>query len=135
MEDSKYHVMKIQSDTADSHLVNIYCPSDKPLSLDTIGTEVSSFTTVGDFNSHSQSWGYQYADQRGREVENWWDENPLLLINSLSDQLMFHSKQWHTTSTPDTALCTLDLHGSIRREVAEQLGGNDHQPLFLTLNL
>ena len=51
------------------------------------------------------------------------------------DQPTFYSRRWHTTSTPDIALCTEDLHGSIRREVDEQLGGNNHRPVFLQLNL
>ena len=115
--------------------MNFYCPNDKPLSLDTISTEVSNFIIVGDFNSHSQSWGYQHMDRRGEEVENWQDENRLLLINSPSDQPTFYFRRWHTTSTPEIALCTEDLHGSIRREVGEQLGGSDHRPAFLKLNL
>ena len=135
MEDSEYQVMEIKADAADIQLVNYYCPNDKLLSLDTISTEVSNFIIVGDFNSHSQSWGYEHMDWRGEEVENWQDENRLLLINSLSDQPMFYSRRWHTTSTPDIALCTEDLHGSIRREVGEQLGGRDHRPVFLKLNL
>ena len=124
-------MLEIKADAADIQLVNFYCPNDKPLSLDTISTEVS----VGDFNSHSQSWGYQHMDRRSEEVENWQDENCLLLINSPSDQPTFYSRRWHTTSTPDIALCTEDLRGSIRREVGEQLGGSDHRPVFLKLNL
>ena len=135
MEDSEYQVMDIKADDVDIQLVNFYCPNDKPLSLDTISTEVSNFIIVGDFNSHSQSWGYQHMDRRGEEVENWQDDNRLLLINSPSDQPTFYSRRWHTTSTPDIALCTEDLHGSIRREVGEQLGGRDHRPVFLKLNL
>ena len=54
---------------------------------------------------------------------------------SLSDQPTLYSRQWHTTSTPDIALCTEDVHGSIRREVGDQLGGSDHRPVFLKLNL
>ena len=135
MEDSEYQVMEIKADDVDIQLVNFYCPNDKPLSLDTISTEVSNFIIVGDFNSHSQSWGYQHMDRRGEEVENWQDDNRLLLINSPSDQPTFYSRRWHTTSTPDIALCTEDLHGSIRREVGEQLGGSDHRPVFLKLNL
>ena len=134
MEDSEYQVLEIKADAADIQLVNFYCPNDKPLSLDNISTEVSNFIIVGDFNSHSQSLGYQHMDRRV-EVENWQDENRLLLINSPSDQPTFFSRRWHTTSTPDIALCTDDLHGSIRREVGEQLGGSDHQPVFLKINL
>ena len=68
-------------------------------------------------------------------MENWQDENRLLLINSPSDQPTFYSRRWHTTSTPHIALCTEDLHGSIRREVGEQIGGGDHRPVFLKLSL
>ena len=135
MEDSEYQVLEIKTDAAHFQLINFYCPNDKPLSLDTISPEVSNFIVVGDFNSHSQSWGYQHMDRRGEEVENWQDENQLLLINSPSDQPTFYSRRWHTTSTPDIALCTEDLHGGITREVGEQLGGSDHRPVLLKLNL
>ena len=57
------------------------------------------------------------------------------MINSPSGQPTFYSRRWHTTSTPDIALCTQDLHESIRREVGEQLGGSDQRPVFLKLNL
>ena len=127
--------MEIKADAADIQLVNFYCPNDTSLSLDTISTEVSNFIIVVDFNSHSQSWGYQHMDRIGEEVENWQDENRLLLINSPSDQSTFYSRRWHTTPTPDIALCTEYLHGSIRREVGEHLGGSDHRPVFLKLNL
>ena len=135
MEDSEYRVMEIKADDVDIQLVNFYCPNDKPPSLDTISTEVYNFIIVGDFNSHSQSWGYRHMDRRGEDVENWQDDNRLLLINSPSNQPTFYSRQWHTTSTPDIAFCTEDLHGSIRREVGEQLGGSDHRPVFLKLNI
>ena len=62
MEDSEYQVLEIKADAADIQLVNLYCPDYKPLSLDTISTEVSNFIIAGDFNSHSQSWGYQHMD-------------------------------------------------------------------------
>ena len=38
MEDSDYQVMEIKADGVDIQLVNFNCPSDKPLSLDTIST-------------------------------------------------------------------------------------------------
>ena len=128
-------MLEIKANAADIQLVNFYCPNDKPLSLDTISKEVSNFLIVGDFNSHSQSWGYQHMDRRGEEVENWQDENRLLLINSPSDQPTLSSRRRHTPSSPGIALCTEDLHGSIRRKVGEQLGGSDHRPVFLKLTL
>ena len=43
------------------------------------------------------------------------------------------SRRWRTTTTPDLALCTGDIHKNITREVAAQLGGSDHRPVILTL--
>ena len=67
MEDSEYQVMEIKTDNVDIQLVNFYCPNDKPLSLDTISTEVSNFIIVGDFNSHSQSWGDQHMIEEAKK--------------------------------------------------------------------
>ena len=36
---------------------------------------------VGDFNSHSDNWGYEETDRRGEEVEDWEIENNLHLVN------------------------------------------------------
>ena len=84
-------------------------------------------------NSHSQSWGYDHIDKRGEEVENWQDDNNMLLINDPEDQPTFYSRHWHTTSTPDLGFCTEDVHKHISRTVGEQLGGSDHRPVHLTL--
>jgi endonuclease/exonuclease/phosphatase family metal-dependent hydrolase len=83
------------------HFANLYSPNDKALSLETIPTEDTNFLIVGDFNSHSQSWGYDHIDGRGDEVGTWQDEHNLILINDPDDQPTFYSRRWHTTSTPD----------------------------------
>ena len=92
MEDSEYQVIRIQTKTADFQLVNFYCPNDRPLSLDTINMQATRFLVVGDFNSHSQSWGYDHMDRRGEEVENCQDDNRLILLNSPSDSPTFYSR-------------------------------------------
>jgi hypothetical protein len=40
---------------------------------------------------------------------------------------------WHTTTTPDLALCTDDIHKTITRNVCDQLGGSDHRPVVLSI--
>ena len=114
-------------------ILNYYCPNDRPLSLSTIQTEDSRFIAVSDFNSHSQSWGYDHLDRRREEVENWQHDNQLLLVNTPRDIHTFYSRRWHTSSTPDLAFCTDDLHGSTGREVGEELGGSDRRPVFLAI--
>nr|KAG5698847.1 hypothetical protein BaRGS_019699 [Batillaria attramentaria]KAG5698849.1 hypothetical protein BaRGS_019701 [Batillaria attramentaria] len=73
-------------------------------------------------------------DRRGEEVENWQDDNRLILIYRPEDTPTFYSRRWHTTSSTDLALCTEDVHKDPTREVGEQLGGSDHRPVFLTID-
>ena len=132
MNDAEYQLIHIETNDTKLDLMNYYCPNDLPLKLDTIHV-TETFLACGDFNSHSQSWGYDHIDHRGEEIENWQDENNLLLINHPSDAPTFYSRSWHTTSTPDLAFCTGNLHGKITRSVGDQLGGSDHRPIYLQL--
>ena len=79
LDGAEYQCLKVRSKTSEFNLVNYYCPNDKPLSLDTIDV-TDSFIIVGDFNSHSQSWGYDHTDARGEELEDWQDEHQLQLV-------------------------------------------------------
>ena len=133
-EDAEYQMIRVKLNDTELHILNFYCSNDRPLSLDTIEVPESSFLAVGDFNSHSQSWGYSHMDSRGEEVEDWLDEQRLILINSPSDTPTFYSRRWRTTTTPDLAFCTDDIHRDVNREVGEQLGGSDHRPVFLALS-
>ena len=117
--------MKITTGKDTIDLVNYYCPNDKNLSLDTIQVTDTNFLIAGDFNSRSQSWGYDTMDTRGEYIEDWQDENKLILVNDPTDQDTFYSRPWHTTITPDLALCTEDVHKRLNRKVCGQLGGCD----------
>jgi len=69
MNDSEFQVLCLRLGDRVMHVVNIYSPNDRALSLDTIDPEDTNYLVVGDFNSHSQSWGYDNMDRRGEEVE------------------------------------------------------------------
>ncbi|GFR91032.1 RNA-directed DNA polymerase from mobile element jockey-like [Elysia marginata] len=90
---------------------------------------------LGDFNSHSQSWGYDEMDHRGEEVENWQIDQNLQLLNDPEDQDTFYSRRWRTTSTPDLGFATDDIAKCTTRTVQDQLAGSDHRPIMLTVNL
>ena len=89
---------------------------------------------VGDFNSQSQSWGYRSMDKRGEDIETWQDDNHLILANDPTDAPTFYSRRWQSTTTPDLAFCTEDVHKNITRTVCDQLGGSDHRPVILTIS-
>ena len=133
--EAEYLHMKITTGKDTIDLVNYYCPNDKNLSLDTIQVTDTNFLIAGDFNSRSQSWGYDTMDTRGEYIEDWQDENKLILVNDPTDQDTFYSRRWHTTTTPDLALCTEDVHKRLTRKVCGQLGGSDHRPVLLTIDV
>ena len=134
MEGAEYQQLLLEIGKQKFEITNYYCPNDKPLSLGTMKVSGDGFLVVGDFNSHSQSWGYTTMDKRGEEVENWQDDNGFILLNDPKDTHTFYSRPWKTLSTPDLAFSTPDLSGNIDREVGKQLGGSDHRPVFLTMN-
>ena len=130
---AEQHTITVNTLKKDIILVNYYCPNNVNLALHNIHVRDSNFIIMGDFNSHSQSWGYDHIDARGEEIEAWQDDKNLTLINQPYDTPTFYSRCWHTTRTPDIALCTEDLHSITMREVGNQLGGSDHRPAYLTL--
>ena len=64
-DSAEYQVVKIKTKTKEIHLVNYYCPNNVNLDLLNIPVVRTNFIIVGDFNSHSQSWGYNHIDARG----------------------------------------------------------------------
>ncbi|KAK7115386.1 hypothetical protein V1264_001263 [Littorina saxatilis] len=116
-------------------IINFYCPPDKNLELHTLHLPQSNLLILGDFNGHSPSWGYQDLNCRGEQIEDWMIDENLILINKPDDKPTCLSRAWKTTSTPDLAIATEDIHKICDRSVADQLGGSDHLPILLKLSL
>ena len=112
---------------------NIYSPPDKPIAMNLIQPTTQDWITMGDFNSHSPSWGYEDLDAKGEEVESWAIDKQQILINQPDDPATYFSRSWRTTSSPDLAFATDSLHKVCQREVCPQLGGSDHRPIILHL--
>ena len=127
-------VRVIPNTTTTITVLNLYSPPDRPIALDGIEPINSNWIVLGDFNSHSPSWGYSDVDNKGEEVENWLISNQLVLINHPDDPPTCYSRAWRTCSTPDLAMATDDLQGTSTREVCSQLGGSEHRPVIIHLN-
>ena len=67
MDDSEFQVLNLKKKDFN---MNLYSPNDTALSLNALPAVEDHYLVVGDFNSHSQSWGYDQIDKRGEDVEN-----------------------------------------------------------------
>ena len=79
--------------------------------------------------------GYEANNARGDEIEDWQSETNMVLINDPDDPPTFYSRRWMTTSAPDLAFASGNLANKIQRNVTTQLGGSDHRPVLLTMDL
>ena len=67
-------------------------------------------------------------------MECWATSQQLILINKPQDPPTFYSRSWRTTSTPDLAFATDNIHKLCHREVCSQLGGSDHRPVTILID-
>ena len=88
---------------------------------------------MGDFNSHSPSWGYPDLDPKGDDVEDWIIANQMVLINRPDEPHTYYSRAWRTTSCPEIAIATDDVTKITELCVEQQLGGSDHKPVLLVI--
>ena len=67
---TEQHTVTVKILKTEILLVNYYCPNNVKLALHNIHLRDSNFIIMGDFNSHSQSWGYDHIDARGEELKH-----------------------------------------------------------------
>ena len=114
-------------------IYNLYSPPPKSLRLHAIQPEEERWIIMGDFNSHSPSWGYPDLDPKGDDVEDWIITNQMVLINRPDEPHTYYSRAWQKTSCPDIAIATDDVAKTTKRHVEQQLGGSDHKPVLLVI--
>ena len=132
-EGTEHITVKVILPNSEITVVNCYCTSSKDLKMQQIPVQEKGLLILGDFNSHSPSWGYDTMDSRGEQVEDWMIENWLTLVNKPDDEPTCFSRAWKTTSHPDLAIATDDLHRVCVKSVEDQLGGSDHRPILYRL--
>ena len=70
----------------------------KPLNDPALGHRNLPHIVIGDFNSHSTTWGYTSTDNEGDAVEQWAD---FTLINDSKLPKSFNSERWKKCYYPD----------------------------------
>ena len=60
---------------------SVYKPPNDPFELPALGHRNLPHIVIGDFNSHSTTWGYTNTDNEGEAVEQWADSCDFTLIH------------------------------------------------------
>ncbi|GFR19322.1 hypothetical protein TNCT_625641 [Trichonephila clavata] len=87
----------------------------------------------GDFNAHSQKWGYSNTDAVGSIVENFIDSAPIEYIENKDSDPTFFSFGG-ATSHPDLVLAHPNLLNQITHMLLSAPGGAGHKLLVAELN-
>ena len=130
---TEYITIKVVLPKKEITITNAYCPSDRDIETNVFPTSENTII-LGDFNSHSPSWGYDSMDNRGEIIEDWLIENRFILLNKPDDEPTFWSRAWKKTSTPDLCFASENIQKLSSRTVSDQLGGSDHRPVLIKLH-
>ncbi|KAG7299565.1 hypothetical protein JYU34_016540 [Plutella xylostella] len=88
---------------------------------------------VGDFNSHSTSWGYDTTDASGQAVEEWAETNNLTLIHSPKLPSSFNSGRWRRGYNPDLIFVSDSISSQCIKTVCSPIPRSQHRPIMCTV--
>ena len=84
---------------------------------------------VGDFNSHSTTWGYKENDENGELVESWAEAWLLTLIHNPKLPPTFNSGRWKRGYNPDLIFVSNSLKQQAIKRVERHIPRSQHRPI------
>ena len=116
-------------------ILNVYFSPSISISKESL-KELSNYITDstfigGDFNAHNSIWSNKnYTCQRGKIIEQWIDDNQLLVLND--GEPTRHCLARNIYSAIDLSLITKDLVNDAHFYIHDDSWGSDHFPIFTT---
>ena len=99
----------------------------KPVNFDTKQVRI----VIGDFNSHSTTWGYQETNEDGCKVENWAPTMSLQLIHDSKLPCSFSSARWKKGYNPDLMFVSERICQLSSKEIGDPIPSSQHRPVIL----
>ncbi|XP_050066097.1 uncharacterized protein LOC126555181 [Aphis gossypii] len=112
-------------------ITSIYKPPTIPFAFNDPGNFNNQRTqiVVGDFNSHSTTWGYKENDENGDLVESWAEAWLLTLIHDPKLPPSFNSGRWKRGYNPDLIFVSNALKQQAIKQVERHIPRSQHRPI------
>ena len=85
---------------------SVYKPPNDPFELPDLGHKILPHIVIGDFNSHSTTWGYTSTYNEGEAVEQWADSCNFTLIHDAKLPKSFNSARWKRATSSSSSTNT-----------------------------
>lgn len=89
----------------------------------------SNAVIIGDFNSHSITWGYNHTDDNGEKVESWAENQSLKLVHDPKLPGSFNSRRWKASYNPDLIFASDSISNQCTKSVLDPLPRTQHRPI------
>ena len=86
---------------------------------------------IGDFNSHSTSWGYSKSNNDGILVEEWAEAHQLNLIHDAKLPPSFNSCRWRRGYNPDLVFTSERISALSKKNVLDPIPHSQHRPIVI----
>jgi exonuclease III len=117
-------------------ICSIYLPPSSPINIkdleDLLAQLPSPVLLVGDLNAHSPLWGSNNLDNKGKQIEDFINNNNLCLLNTKTPTYI-HPATGSQTAI-DLSICDPSIMMDFSWAVHDDLCGSDHFPLILQNN-
>ena len=107
---------------------SVYKPTNDQFVLQHSATEICH-TVIGDFNSHSTSWGYDTTDNNGEAVEQWADSCDLTLNHDDKLPKSFNSVRWKKGYNPDLIFAPRSIANMCKKSITDPIPHTQSRPI------
>ena len=104
-----------------------YKPPNDPFELATLGYRNQPDIVIGDFNSHSTTWGCANTDNEGEAVEQWADSCDFTLIHDA--KLSFNSVRRKEGNNPYLIFASDSIAYMCKKTVMDPIPHTQHRPI------
>ena len=111
----------------------MYKPPNDPFELPALGHRNIPHIVIGDFNSHSTTWGYTNTDNEGEAVEQWADSFDFTLIHDAKLPKSFNSARWKKGYNPDLIFASESIANMCKKSVMDPITHTQHRPICVSV--